>query len=53
MCVIGDRTTNRLADPPACLGPKLVASPIVELVDRPHQTDISFQDQIEELRATI
>src|SRR5262249_49814896 len=39
--------------PPGGVGPELVPPPVVELVDRLHQANISFLDQIEELQAAI
>src|SRR5215831_893069 len=42
-----------LADPPDGVGPELVATPVIELVDRLHLANISFLDQIEELQAAI
>jgi hypothetical protein len=42
-----------LPDRPGRAGPELVAAPVVELVDRLHQADIAFLDQVGELQATI
>ena len=44
---------DRLPDPPGGIGRELVAAAILELVDRLHQADIAFLDQVEELQAAI
>jgi hypothetical protein len=51
--LIRDRASDRLAYPPGCIGRKLVAAAIFELIDRFHQADIALLDQVEELQATI
>src|SRR6266446_6033857 len=51
--LIGDRTADRLADPPRGIGRELVAAAVLELVDRLHQADIAFLDQVEELQAAV
>jgi hypothetical protein len=51
--LIGDRTGDRLPDPPRRIGRELVTAAVFELVDRLHQADIAFLDQIEELQAAI
>ena len=51
--LIGDRAGDRLADRPGAIGGKLVAAAILELIDRLHQADIAFLDQVEELQAAI
>ena len=51
--LIGDRTGDRLADPPGRIGRKLVAAAVLELVDRFHQADVAFLDQIQELQAAV
>ena len=52
-CLICDRARDRLANPPGRVGRKFVAAAVFELVDRLHQADVAFLDQIEELQATI
>src|SRR6516225_5197074 len=43
--LVGDRARDRLPDPPRGIGR--------ELVDRLHQADIAFLDQVEELQAAV
>jgi hypothetical protein len=47
--LIGDRTGDRLPDPPGSVGRELKAAPVLELVDRLHQADVAFLDEVEEL----
>ena len=51
--LVGDRACDRLPDPPSGIGRKLVAAAILELIDRLHQPDIAFLDQVEELQAAV
>src|SRR5712692_2055158 len=51
--LIGERAADRLPDPPGGVGRKLVAAPILELVDRLHQADVAFLDQVEKLQAAV
>src|SRR5262244_2705790 len=51
--LVGDRAADRLPDPPGGIGRKLVAAAILEFVDRFHQADIAFLDQVEELQAAV
>ena len=51
--LIGERAADRLPDPPGGVGRKLVAAPVLELVDRLHQADVAFLDEVEELQAAI
>src|SRR4051812_19671160 len=51
--LVGDRAGDRLADPPRRIGRELVAAAVLELVDRLHQADVAFLNQIEELQAAI
>ena len=51
--LVGDRAGDRLPDPPGRIGRELVAAAVLELVDRLHQADIAFLDQVEELQAAI
>ena len=51
--LVGDRAGDRLPDPPGRIGRELVAAAVLELVDRLHQADIAFLDQIEELQAAV
>ena len=51
--LVGDRAGNRLPDPPGGVGRELVAATILEFVDRLHQADIAFLNQIQELQAAI
>src|SRR5947208_7137170 len=49
--LVRDRAGDRLADPPGRVGRELVAAAVLELVDRLHQADVPFLNQIEELEA--
>ena len=51
--LVGDRAGDRLADPPGGVGRELVAAAVLELVDRLHQADVAFLDQVEELQAAV
>ena len=51
--LIGERAGDRLPDPPGGVGRELVAAAVLEFVDRLHQADIAFLDQVEELQAAI
>src|ERR1700733_1191376 len=51
--LIGNGTRNRLANPPGGVGRELVTTTVFELIDRLHQPDVAFLDQIEELQATV
>jgi hypothetical protein len=51
--LIGDRARDRLADPPRGIGREFVAAAVFEFVDRLHQADIAFLDEIEELQTAI
>src|SRR5438067_483827 len=44
---------DRLPDPPGGIGRELVAAAVLELIDRLHQADIAFLDQVEELQAAV
>src|SRR5438874_584844 len=44
---------KRMPDPPGGIGRELVAAAILELIDRLHQSDIAFLDQVEELQAAV
>ena len=44
---------DRLPDPPGGVGRELVAAAVLELVDRLHQADVAFLDQVEELQAAV
>src|SRR5918994_2991997 len=51
--LIRDRAGNRLADPPCRIRRELVTAPIFELVDRLHQPDVAFLNQVEELQTAV
>ena len=51
--LVGDRAGDRLPDPPGRIGRELVAAAVLELVDRLHQADVAFLDEIEELQAAV
>ena len=43
----------RLADPPRRVRRELVAPLVVELVDGPHEADVAFLDEVQELQAAV
>src|SRR5579871_2780585 len=51
--LIGDRAGDRLANPPGGVGRELVAAAVLEFVDRLHQADIAFLNEVEELQAAV
>src|SRR5471032_631529 len=51
--LIGDGSGDGLADPPRRIGSELVAALVFELVDRLHQADVAFLNQVEELQAAV
>src|ERR1035437_7938889 len=51
--LVRDRAGDRLADPPRGVGRELVAAAVLELVDRLHQPDVAFLDQVEELQPAV
>jgi hypothetical protein len=51
--LVGDRAGDRLPDPPRRVGRELVAAAVLELVDRLHQADVAFLDEVEELQAAV
>src|SRR5580704_608814 len=51
--LIVERAADCLPNPPGCVGRELVAAPVFELVDRPHQADVPFLNQVEELQAAV
>ncbi|CAB4807983.1 unannotated protein [freshwater metagenome] len=48
-CVV-DRAANGLANPPCCVGAELEALGVVELLDRFHQADVAFLNQVEQAK---
>ena len=51
--LVGDGAGDGLADPPGRVGRELVAAAVLELVDRLHQADVAFLNQVEELQAAV
>src|SRR5216683_1071801 len=51
--LVRDRAGDGLADPPRRVGRELVAAAVLELVDRLHQADVAFLNQVEELQAAV
>ena len=51
--LVRDRAGDRLADPPRGVRRELVTLPVVELVDRAHQSRITLLDQVEELEPAV
>src|SRR5450755_2521311 len=51
--LVGYRSRDRLPDPPRRIGRELVTPAVFEFVDRLHQADIAFLDQVEELQTAV
>ena len=51
--LIGNRSRDRLANPPGGVGRELVAASMLELVDRSHQAGVAFLDQVQEAESPI
>ena len=51
--LVCDRAGDRLTDPPGCVGGKLIAAAVFKLINRFHQTDVAFLDQVEELQTAV
>ncbi len=51
--LIGDGASDRLANPPGCIGGKLITAAPFELVHGLHQTDVAFLNQIEKLQPAV
>src|SRR6516165_7589985 len=47
------RAADRLPNPPGSVGRELKAASVFELVDRLHQADVAFLNEVEELKATV
>src|SRR5262245_25767273 len=48
--LVGNRAGDGLADPPRRISRELVAAAILKLVDRLHQADVAFLNEVEELK---
>ena len=51
--LVRDGAGDGLTNPPCGVGGELVATAILEFVDRLHQADVAFLNQIEELQAAV
>src|SRR6059036_68068 len=51
--LVGDGARDRLPDPPGRVGRKLITTPIFELIDRLHEADVAFLDEVEELQPAV
>ena len=51
--LVGDRARNRLSDPPRRIGRELIAATVFKLINRLHQANVAFLNQIEELQAAV
>ena len=51
--LIRNRSSDRLTDPPGRIGRELIPASVFELIDRLHQTNIAFLDQVEELETAV
>src|SRR6266542_4271469 len=51
--LIGDRSRDRLADPPCRVGRELVPAAVLELLDRLHEADVPLLDQVQKLQSPV
>ncbi|HKX45621.1 MAG TPA: hypothetical protein VJP77_02890, partial [Planctomycetota bacterium] len=51
--LIRDCARNCLADPPCGVRREFIPAPVLELVDRLHQADVAFLNQVEELQPAV
>ncbi|AEW75283.1 hypothetical protein EcWSU1_03855 [Enterobacter ludwigii] len=51
--LIRDRAGDSLTDPPGSIGGELITTTVFKLINRFHQTDVAFLNQIQELQATV
>ena len=51
--LIGNRTCDRLTDPPGGIGGKLIAAAIFKFIHRFHQANVAFLNQIKELQTAV
>src|SRR2546427_3030502 len=51
--LVGDRSRDRLPDPPGRIRRELIAATVLELVDGLHQADVAFLNEVEELQAAV
>ncbi|MNE14712.1 hypothetical protein D3C80_1076000 [compost metagenome] len=51
--LIRDRAGDRLTNPPGSIGGEFVTTAIFKLINRFHQTDVTFLNQIQELQTTV
>src|SRR5690606_7142064 len=51
--LVSDRSRDGLPDPPGAVRAELVAALVLELVDRLHQADVAFLNQVEELQPAV
>ena len=51
--LVGDRARDRLTNPPCRIGAEFVAAAIFEFIDRLHEADIAFLNEIEELQSAV
>ncbi len=47
------RAGDRLTNPPRRIGREFIAAAVFELIDRLHQADVAFLDEVEELQAAV
>ena len=51
--LVGDRSRHRLPNPPGRVSRELESALVFELIDRAHQADIPFLNQIQKAQAAI
>src|SRR5262245_6501584 len=52
-CLVCNRASNCLTNPPCCVSRKFVTAAVFEFVDRLHEADISLLNEIQELKAPV
>jgi hypothetical protein len=51
--VVGHGPADRLADPPGGIGRELEAAPELEAIDRLHQADVAFLDEVQQRQTPV
>ena len=51
--LVRDGARHRLPDPPRCVCRKFIPKPVVELLRRPHEPDIAFLNQVQQVQPAV
>ena len=52
-CLVGNASGDCLSDPPCGIGAELVALAVLEFLDSLDQTDVSFLNEVEEMKSSV